>query len=52
MYHGLLCVGCGWALMLMVFAGAGNLAVMCAFGSVIAVEKNLRWGRHMVKPVV
>ena len=51
MHHGLFCVGCCWALMLlMVFAGAGNLAVMFALGSVMAVEKNLRWG-HMVKPV-
>jgi len=52
MHHGLFCVGCCWALMLlMVFAGAGNLAVMCALGSVMAIEKNLRWGRHLVKPV-
>ena len=52
MHHGLFCVGCCWALMLlMVFAGAGNLAVMFALGSIMAVEKNLRWGRHMVKPV-
>ena len=52
MHHGLFCVGCCWALMLlMVFAGAGNLAVMFALGSIMAVEKNLQWGRHMVKPV-
>jgi predicted metal-binding membrane protein len=52
MHHGLFCVGCCWALMLlMVFAGAGNLAVMFALGSIMAVEKNLRLGRYMVKPV-
>jgi predicted metal-binding membrane protein len=52
LHHGLFCVGCCWALMLlMVFAGAGNLAVMFVLGSIMAVEKNLRWGRHMVRPV-
>ena len=52
LHHGLFCVGCCWALMLlMVFAGAGSLAVMFAIGSIMAIEKNLRWGPHMVKPV-
>jgi predicted metal-binding membrane protein len=52
LHHGLFCVGCCWALMLlMVVAGAGNLTVMLALGSIMAIEKNLRWGRHMVKPV-
>lgn len=52
MHHGLFCVGCCWALMLMmVFAGAGNLAVMFSLGLIMAVEKNVRWGRHTVRPV-
>ena len=51
LHHGLFCVGCCWALMLlMLVVGAGNLAVMLALGLTMAVEKNLRWGRHMVKP--
>lgn len=52
LHHGLFCVGCCWALMLlMLFAGAGNLAVMLMLGLVMAIEKNARWGRNMVKPL-
>jgi predicted metal-binding membrane protein len=50
--HGLFCIGCCWALMLLMFAvGAGNLAWMLILGAVMAVEKNLPWGRHIGKPV-
>jgi predicted metal-binding membrane protein len=52
LHHGLFCVGCCWALMLlMLFVGAGSLGVMVALGLTMAVEKNARWGRRMVKPL-
>jgi predicted metal-binding membrane protein len=44
--HGLFCVGCCWSLMLLVFAvGVGNLGWMLMLGAVMALEKNLPWGR-------
>ena len=52
LHHGLFCVGCCWALMLlMLVVGAGSLVLMLALGLTMAVEKNLRWGRHMVRPL-
>jgi predicted metal-binding membrane protein len=50
-HHGLFCVGCCWALMLLMFAvGVGNVAWMFALGAVMAAEKNLRWGRKLSAP--
>ena len=44
--HGAFCVGCCWALMLLMFAvGAGNIGWMLALGAVMAIEKNWSWGR-------
>jgi predicted metal-binding membrane protein len=38
------CVGCYWALMLLMFAvGAGSLVWMLILALLIAVEKNVRW---------
>lgn len=46
--HGAFCVGCCWALMLLMFAvAAGNVAWMLALAAVMAVEKNLPLGRHL-----
>lgn len=46
--HGAYCVGCCWALMLLMFAvGAGNVGWMLALGAIMAVEKNLPWGRRL-----
>lgn len=46
--HGAFCVGCCWALMLLMFAvGAGNVGWMLALGAVMAIEKNLPWGRRL-----
>ncbi|MBI4476728.1 MAG: DUF2182 domain-containing protein [Acidobacteria bacterium] len=51
-HHGLFCVGCCWALMLVMFAvGVGNLAWMLVLGAVMAIEKNVRWGRQLSAPV-
>jgi predicted metal-binding membrane protein len=50
--HGLFCVGCCWALMLLMFAvGVGNVAWMLVLGAVMAAEKNLPWGRKLSAPL-
>ena len=51
-YHGLFCVGCCWSLMLLMFAvGVGSLGWMLALGIVMAVEKNMAWGRRLSLPL-
>jgi predicted metal-binding membrane protein len=50
--HGLFCVGCCWALMLLMFAvGVGNIGWMLALGVVMGVEKNMPWGRKLSGPL-
>jgi predicted metal-binding membrane protein len=50
--HGIFCVGCCWALMLLMFAvGVGNVAWMLMLGALMAVEKNLPWGRQLSTPL-
>lgn len=50
--HGLFCVGCCWALMLLTFVvGTGNVGWMLALGAVMAIEKNFRWGRRLSAPL-
>jgi predicted metal-binding membrane protein len=50
--HGLYCVGCCWALMLLMFVvGAGNLVWMFVLAVVMAVEKNVSWGSRLRAPV-
>jgi len=50
--HGVFCVGCCWALMLLTFlVGMGSLAWMLALGTVMAVEKNVAWGPRLSGPV-
>ncbi|MBK9114914.1 MAG: DUF2182 domain-containing protein [Betaproteobacteria bacterium] len=50
--HGVFCVGCCWALMLLMFVvGTGSLALMLALAAVMAAEKNLRWGRRLRTPL-
>ena len=50
--HGVFCLGCCWSLMLLMFAvGAGNLGWMLTLGAVMAVEKNVRWGRGISRPL-
>ena len=49
---GIFCVGCCWALMLLMFAfSVGSLAWMALLAVVMAVEKNLSWGRRLSAPV-
>jgi predicted metal-binding membrane protein len=50
--HGVFCVGCCWALMLVMFVvGTGNVGWMLLLGLVMAAEKNLAWGRRLSAPV-
>lgn len=50
--HGLYCVGCCWALMLlMVIVGMGNLGWMLGLAAVMAVEKTAPWGDRLSKPL-
>jgi predicted metal-binding membrane protein len=52
MHHGLYCLGCCWSLMLLMFAvGVGNLGWMLALGAVMAIEKNVSWGRSLSAPL-
>jgi predicted metal-binding membrane protein len=52
MHHGVFCVGCCWALMLLMFGvGVGNVAWMLGLGAVMAAEKNLSWGRKLSAPL-
>ncbi len=51
-HHGLFCVGCCWALMLLMFAvGTGSLGWMLVLAAVMAVEKNAPWGRRLSAPL-
>lgn len=50
--HGVFCVGCCWALMLVMFVvGIGSLGWMLALAAVMAAEKNLPGGRHLRTPL-
>jgi predicted metal-binding membrane protein len=47
-HHGLFCVGCCWAIMLLMFVvGTGSVGWMLAVGAVMALEKNVAWGRWL-----
>jgi predicted metal-binding membrane protein len=49
--HGIFCVGCCWALMLVMFVvGMGNLGWMLLLATVMAAEKNLPLGRSIAAP--
>ena len=51
-HHGVFCVGCCWALMLLMFGvGVGNVAWMLGLGALMAAEKNLPWGRKLTAPL-
>ncbi len=50
--HGVFCVGCCWALMLLMFAvGTASLAWMLMLAVIMAVEKNVSWGRRLGRPL-
>ena len=50
--HGLYCLGCCWTLMLVLFVvGMASLFWMLLLGGVMAVEKNVTWGRQLSRPL-
>ena len=50
--HGLFCLGCCWALMLVMFAtGVADLWWMVALTAVMVAEKTTRWGERLLAPV-
>jgi predicted metal-binding membrane protein len=52
LHHGAFCVGCCWAIMLVMLAvGMGNVGLMLAFGAAMAIEKNMAWGARMSTPL-
>jgi predicted metal-binding membrane protein len=51
-HHGAFCVGCCWAIMLLMFVvGTGNVGYMLALGAIMALEKNAPWGRRLSRPL-
>jgi len=51
-HHGAFCVGCCWALMLLMFVvGTGSIGWMLLLGAIMAVEKNMPWGRRISTPL-
>jgi predicted metal-binding membrane protein len=51
-HHAVFCIGCCWSLMLMMFSvGVGNVAWMLILGVIMAVEKNMPWGRKLSAPL-
>lgn len=51
-HHGAFCVGCCWAIMLLMFVvGTGNVGWMLALGTLMAIEKNATWGRWLSQPL-
>jgi predicted metal-binding membrane protein len=52
MHHGPFCVGCCWAIMLLMFVvGPGNVGWMMMLGAAMALEKNAPWGRRLSAPL-
>lgn len=50
--HGVFCVGCCWALMLLMFVvGIGSLLWMMTLAVVMGIEKNASWGRRLSTPL-
>ncbi|HEY1432482.1 MAG TPA: DUF2182 domain-containing protein [Stellaceae bacterium] len=51
-HHGAFCVGCCWAIMLLMFVvGTGNVGYMLVLGAIMALEKNAPWGRRLSRPL-
>ena len=50
--HGAFCVGCCWAIMLLMFVvGTASLGWMLLLGAVMALEKNTVWGARLSRPL-
>jgi len=52
LWHGAYCVGCCWALMLVMFAvGTASLGVMLGLAVLMALEKNVPGGQRAARPI-
>jgi predicted metal-binding membrane protein len=50
--HGIFCVGCCWAIMLLMFVvGTASIGWMLLLGAVMALEKNTPWGARLSRPL-
>lgn len=50
--HGAFCVGCCWAIMLLMFVvGTGNIGWMLVLGVAMVVEKNIPGGERLSRPL-
>lgn len=50
--NGVFCVGCCWALMLLMFiVGFGSVGWMFVLALIMAIEKNVSWGRRISTPL-
>ena len=50
--HGVYCVGCCWAIMLLMFVvGTGSVGWMLLLGAIMAAEKNLPFGNRLSTPL-
>jgi predicted metal-binding membrane protein len=50
--HGVFCVGCCWAIMLLMFVvGSGSIGWMLMLGVIMAIEKNMPWGARLGRPL-
>jgi predicted metal-binding membrane protein len=51
-HHGIFCVGCCWAIMLLMFVvGTGSVGWMLVLGTLMAIEKNVSWGHRLSVPL-
>ncbi len=51
-HHGIYCVGCCWAIMLLMFVvGTGSVGWMLVLGAIMAIEKSVSWGRRLSAPL-
>jgi predicted metal-binding membrane protein len=51
-HHGLVCIGCCWALMLLMFVvGTASIAWMLALAAMMGAEKTLSWGKRIRIPM-
>jgi len=52
MHHGIFCVGCCWAIMLLMFVvGTGSIGWMLVISALMASEKNMPWGKKLSAPL-
>jgi predicted metal-binding membrane protein len=51
-HHGFFCIGCCWAIMMLMFlVGTGSVGWMLLIGAIMATEKNVPWGRRLSTPL-